>query len=77
MDRLRGLSVFTGIAGMDLALRPYVRSIAYCENDRYCHGVLLSRMQSGDIERAPIWDDVKTLQGGSCGPVEIIFGGFP
>ena len=77
MDRLRGLSLFSGIGGLDVAIMPYVRTIAYCEIDRYGQGVLLSRMRSGDIDRAPIWDDVTSLQGGTLGPVEIIFGGFP
>lgn len=77
MDRLRGLSLFSGIGGIDLALRSWVRTVAYCEIDRYCQGVLLSRMQSGDIDRAPIWDDVRTLTGTMLPKADIIFGGFP
>ena len=72
-----GLDLFSGVAGLSVALRPWVRTIAYCEIDRYCQGVLLSRMRSGDIDRAPIWDDVKSLKGETLGPVDIIFGGFP
>jgi DNA (cytosine-5)-methyltransferase 1 len=34
-------------------------------------------MQSGDIDRAPIWDDVTTLRGEMLPPIGIIFGGFP
>lgn len=76
---LNGLDLFSGIGGLTLALAPWVRPIAYCEVDRYCQAVLLSRMRDGSIPRAPIWDDVTTLvpellprEG-----VDIIYGGFP
>lgn len=62
-----------------MALSPWVRPIAYCEQDRYCQAVLMSRMSESIIPMAPIWDDVTTLvpellprQG-----VDIIYGGFP
>lgn len=75
---LNGLSLFTGIGGIDVALSGYVRPIAYCEIDTYCQAVLLSRMATGDLVHAPIWDDVKTLR---IRPqevdIDIIYGGFP
>lgn len=58
---LNGLDLFSGIGGLALALSPWVRPIAYCENDRYAQGVLLSRMRDGGLPVAPIWDDVRTL----------------
>lgn len=76
---LNGLDLFSGIGGISIALRDWVRPVAYCEIDPYCQAVLLSRMANGDICPAPIWDDVKTL----CpkmfrdGQIEIIYGGFP
>jgi DNA (cytosine-5)-methyltransferase 1 len=75
---LNGLSLFSGIGGLDVALSDWVRPIAYCEIDPYCQGVLLSRMSDGGIPYAPIWDNVTTLQGLSfCGHIDIIYGGFP
>jgi DNA (cytosine-5)-methyltransferase 1 len=75
---LNGLSLFSGIGGIDVALSEYVRTVAYCEIDLYCQGVLLSRMASGDICNAPIWDDVATFEGKEWrGAVDIIVGGFP
>ena len=76
--RLNGLDLFSGIGGNTLALRRYVRTIAYCEADRHAQSVLLSRMGDGSIERAPIWDDISTLTGAQFDvPVDVIVGGFP
>ena len=58
---MNGLDLFSGIGGISKALEPWVRTIAYCEQDRFCQAVLLSRMSTGDIDTAPIWDDVTTL----------------
>lgn len=75
---LNGLDLFSGIGGLTIALEPWVRPIAYCENDRYAQSVLLSRMRSGEIATAPIWDDVRTLRGDLFRDgVDIISGGFP
>lgn len=76
---LSGLDLFSGIGGISFALRKWVRPIAYCESDRYCQSVLLSRMRSGDIASAPINDDVRNLNGRmfQYSRPEIIYGGFP
>lgn len=72
-----GLDLFSGIGGITKALEGYVEPVAYCENDRYAQGVLLSRMSDGSLPYAPIWDDVRTLRGSMLPPVDIIYGGFP
>lgn len=74
---LNGLSLFSGIGGLDVALSEWVRPVAYCEIDTYCQGVLLSRMVSGELAYAPIWDDICTLEIGEKSLVDILFGGFP
>lgn len=75
---LNGLDLFTGIGGLSIALRRWVRPIAYCEQNEYAQGVLLSRMRDGRLPIAPIWDDVSTLQSRSLNKrVDIIYGGFP
>jgi site-specific DNA-cytosine methylase len=74
---MNGISLFSGIGGIDVALSDYVRTRLYCELDPYCQGVLLSRMADGHLDNAPIWDDIKTLSGKEWGAIDIIFGGFP
>lgn len=78
LSRINGLDLFSGIGGISLALQDYVRPVAYCEIDPYCQGVLLSRMVSGDLPEAPIWDDIKTLRIQSFDhSIDILYGGFP
>lgn len=75
---LRGLDLFSGIGGLSVALRPYVRPIAYCEIDRYAQSVLLARQADGSIVQAPVWDDVADFPGADfVGAVDIVYGGFP
>jgi DNA (cytosine-5)-methyltransferase 1 len=77
MEKMYGLDLFSGIGGLSLALGEWVDTVAYCERDTYATGVLLSRMSSGDLDWAPIWDDVTTLTGQMLPRVDIIYGGFP
>ncbi len=75
---LNGLDLFTGIGGLTIALKEWVRPLAYCEIDPYCQTVLLNRQFEGLLPVAPIWDNIRTLRM----PIEedgidIIYGGFP
>lgn len=74
---MNGLDLFSGIGGITKALEGYVIPVAYCENDKYAQAVLLSRMSTGDLPEAPIWDDVRTLDGQELPAIDIIYGGFP
>ena len=78
MGMLNGLSLFSGIGGIDVALSEWVRPIAYCEIDPYCQGVLFSRMAESRLSIAPIWDDISTFPtNGFTGTIDIIYAGFP
>lgn len=76
---LHGLDLFSGIGGLSIALAPWARPVAYCDNDRYACAVLLSRISSGELPAAPVWSDVQTLGAAQIGavPIDIIYGGFP
>lgn len=76
---MNGLDLFSGIGGISIALKEWVRPIAYCEIDPYCQQVLLSRISDGSITNAPIWDDIQTLSydGRNWPGIDIIYGGFP
>lgn len=74
---MNGLDLFSGIGGLSLALKPWVRSVAYCERDTYAQSVLLSRIATGELDRAPIWDNITSLDGSMLPKLDIIFGGFP
>jgi len=78
MGRLNGLDLFSGIAGNSIGLRSYIKTLAYCEYERHAQAILFSRMSDGDIETAPIWDDVTTLTKDTIDlPIDIITAGFP
>jgi DNA (cytosine-5)-methyltransferase 1 len=74
---INGLDLFSGIGGITIALGPWVQPVAYCENERFAQAVLLQRMVSGELPHAPIWDDVRTLNGTMLPGIDIIYGGFP
>lgn len=75
---MNGLDLFSGIGGISYALREYVTPIAYCERESYCQSVLISRMSTGDLPIAPIWDDICTFKGKEFeGKIDILYGGFP
>ena len=78
--RMRTLSLFSGIGGIELALRPWCHTVAYCEIDPYAVGVLAKQMAAGHLDPAPLWDDVTTLRRTEIEPfypIDGITGGFP
>ena len=77
MSKLNGLDLFSGIGGITKALEEWVQPVAYCEIDKYATAVLLSKMQTGELPTAPIWDNVCTLPTNELPKIDIIYGGFP
>jgi len=75
---INGLDLFSGIGGISLALSDWVKPTVYCEIDRYAQAVLISRISDGLLPAAPIFSDVRKLDGLPLrGLVDIIYGGFP
>ena len=75
------LSLFTGFAGITLGLRlagQRVRTVCYVEIDSYCQRNMQARIRDAMLDDAPIWDDVRTFDGGPWrGTVDIVTAGFP
>lgn len=71
------IDCFSGIGGIGLALAPFVKTLLYCEYDKYCQNVLTARMRSNDLDRAPIHSDIKTLHLSPQMKPTMIAGGFP
>ena len=57
-----GLDLFSGIGGLSLALHGFVKPLLYCDIESRSRKVLTARMESGHLEKAPIHNDVQTLQ---------------
>ena len=73
MHTLRGLSLFSGIGGLDLAFEwAGGRVSAMCELEPYCQKVL--RHHWPDV---PLFEDIRELRGSDVGAVDVIYGGFP
>jgi len=75
---LRALSLCAGVGGIDLALRPYARTVCYVEREAFPAAVLVARMEDGGLDPAPIWSDLKTFDAAAWrGSVDLVTGGYP
>jgi site-specific DNA-cytosine methylase len=75
------LSLCTGYGGIDLGLARVVsnlRTVAYCEREAAAIELLLSRMEGGQLDAAPIWTDLRTFPWEAFSDrVDILSGGYP
>jgi len=73
------LALFAGAGGGLLASRLLGhRVVCYVEREPYFVEVLRARIGEGYLDDAPIWDDVRTFDGGAWrGCVDIVSAGFP
>ena len=69
--------LFSGIGGISLALGGIVKTVLYCEQDKYCQEILIARQEDGSIDKAPIHNNIQTLHFGEGFQPEMIGGGFP
>ena len=81
MDTPTVLSLYSGGGGLDLGFRmavPDARTVCYVERDAASIEVLVTNMQKGRLDEAPIWTDSGTFDGKPWrGTVDWIIGGFP
>ena len=75
------VSLCAGYGGIDLGLKraiPSLRTIAFSEIEAFACANLVSKMEAGHLDPAPIWTDVKTFPYASFhGKVDILSGGYP
>lgn len=75
------LSLCTGYGGIDLGLARVVsnlRTVAYCEREAAAIELLLSRMEGGQLDAAPIWTDLQSFPWAEFSDrVDILSGGYP
>jgi site-specific DNA-cytosine methylase len=79
MKELRVLDLFSGIGGFSLALKSIARTVAYCEIEQSCRTVLTNNMLRGNIDKAPIFEDVTKLMRNDVQKLRpnMITAGFP
>jgi DNA (cytosine-5)-methyltransferase 1 len=77
----RVLGLCAGYGGLELGLRlavPDARSVCYVEREAACVEVLAARMRDGHLDQAPVWSDLRTLDGRPWrGVVDCITAGIP
>ena len=70
-----------GYGGIELGLKraiPNLRTIALCEVEAFAVANLVAKMESGQLEPAPVWPNLKTFPWQSFrGCVDILTGGYP
>lgn len=76
------VSICSGIGAADLGLQAAVgghhRTVLYVEREARNAAVLVARMEDQILDRAPIWDDLTTLDGRSLrGTVDLVSAGLP
>jgi len=73
------LSLFTGAGGGLLGSRLLGwNTVLAVEIEKYPREVLLQRQREGQLNRFPIWDDIKTFRAEEwAGKIDVVSGGFP
>jgi len=79
---MNGLALCAGHGGLELGLKLALgggyRTVGYVEREAYAAAALVARMEDEALDRAPVWDDIKTFDGGPWrGLVDIVSGGYP
>ena len=71
---MRALSLFSGIAGIDLAAHAAgIETVAFCEIEPFACRILAKRFPG-----VPIINDVReVIADGSLGTIDVVHGGFP
>lgn len=80
-ETITHVSLCAGYEGLGLGLKraiPNLRTILVSEIEAYACANLVAKMEQGELDEAPIWSNLKTLDFRSLhGRVDILSGGFP
>lgn len=80
-EEFRCISLCTGYAGLELGLRrviPNLRTVCYVEREGFACANLVTKIEAGKLDAAPVWTDIKTFDGRPFYKrVHIITGGYP
>jgi len=75
------IGLCAGYGGIELGLKrvlPALRTVALCEIEAFACANLVSKMEAGLMDPAPIWTDLKTFPWDSLRDrVDILTGGYP
>ncbi len=79
---MNGMALCAGAGGLELGLRLALgddyRCVLYVEREAYAAAVLVARMEDKTLDRAPVWDDLTTIDSRPWrGVVDIVSAGFP
>lgn len=80
-EDLTHISLCAGYGGIDLGLKRAIRNlrtVAYSEIGDFACANLVSKIEAGRLDNAPVWTDLKTFPWGEFrGKVDLVSGGFP
>src|SRR5215470_2302917 len=79
---MNGLALCSGVGGLELGVRIATggdfRVVCHVEREAYAAATILARMDDQAMDRAPIWDDLTTFDGGAWrGLVDCVTAGIP
>lgn len=78
---LKHISLCTGYGGIDLGLKralTAIRTVCYVEIESYAIQNLVTKIEAGHLDAAPVWSNLKTFNWGLfSGKVDLLSGGFP
>ena len=75
-----GLALCAGVGGLELGLSRAIRGyrcVCFVEKDEVATQILRGRQQAGELDDAPVWDDLATFDGGRWRGADLISAGFP
>ena len=78
---MNGLALCAGVGGLERGIESIFnryKTVCYVEGEAYAASCLISQMEKGWVDEAPIWSNVRTFDGNPWrGKVDIVSGGFP